>query len=218
MPMPLFMVERNYADKLDVNEANADRVNLINDSEGVHWLYSFLSADLRKTYCLYDAPSAEAIIRAAGRAGLPADVVVETVLSCVSRRLRAVLGTRLRQNAPDVVGRRVLGDEEPRADLPIPQARTDQPEDLHLPVRQTGGPGATVLVAEGTQHAPQPQRFRDRADSADEIPYVRLAASRLPVMRDGRRQGLCHVYGGTDTGVHLQGRGERCDRITLLQK
>ena len=75
--MPLFMIERNFADKLDVNEATADRVNLINDSEGVHWLYSFLSADLRKTYCLYDAPSAEAIIRAAGRAGLPADVVVE---------------------------------------------------------------------------------------------------------------------------------------------
>jgi hypothetical protein len=75
--MPLFMIERNYAEKFDVNEANLDRVKLINDSEGVHWLYSFLSADLRKTYCLYDAPSAEAIIRAAGRAGLPADVVVE---------------------------------------------------------------------------------------------------------------------------------------------
>jgi hypothetical protein len=75
--MPLFMIERNYAEKLDVNEANADRINLINDSEGVQWLYSFLSADLRKTYCLYDAPSAESIIRAASRAGLPADVVVE---------------------------------------------------------------------------------------------------------------------------------------------
>jgi hypothetical protein len=75
--MPLFMIERNYADKLDVNEANADRINLINDSEGVRWLYSFLSADCRKTYCLYDAPSAEAIFRAADRAGLPADVVVE---------------------------------------------------------------------------------------------------------------------------------------------
>ncbi|GAA2711051.1 DUF4242 domain-containing protein [Actinoplanes palleronii] len=75
--MPLFMIERNYAEMLDVNEANAERINLINDDEGVSWLYSFLSADLRKTYCLYDAPSAEAIIRAASRAGLPADVVVE---------------------------------------------------------------------------------------------------------------------------------------------
>jgi hypothetical protein len=45
----------------------------------VQWLYSFLSADKRKTYCLYEAPSAEAIRRAAARAGLPADVVVEMI-------------------------------------------------------------------------------------------------------------------------------------------
>ena len=35
------------------------------------------SADKRKTYCLYEAPSAEAIRRAAERAGLPADVITE---------------------------------------------------------------------------------------------------------------------------------------------
>jgi hypothetical protein len=52
-------------------------VNRINDEEGVRWLYSFLSADRRKTYCLYEAVSADAIRRAAERAGLPADVVVE---------------------------------------------------------------------------------------------------------------------------------------------
>jgi len=40
-------------------------------------LYSFLSADKRKTYCLYEAPFADAIRRAAERAGLPADAVVE---------------------------------------------------------------------------------------------------------------------------------------------
>jgi hypothetical protein len=43
----------------------------------VRWLYSFLSADRRKTYCLYEAPSPDAIRRAAERAGLPADVIVE---------------------------------------------------------------------------------------------------------------------------------------------
>ena len=43
----------------------------------MRWLYSFLSADKRKTYCLYEAPSADAILRAAKRAGLPADVLVE---------------------------------------------------------------------------------------------------------------------------------------------
>jgi len=43
----------------------------------VQWLFSFLSADKKKTYCLYEAPSAEAIREAARRANLPADVIVE---------------------------------------------------------------------------------------------------------------------------------------------
>jgi hypothetical protein len=49
----------------------------VNDEEGVKWLFSFLSADKRKTYCLYEAPDADAIRRAAKRLSIPADVVVE---------------------------------------------------------------------------------------------------------------------------------------------
>jgi hypothetical protein len=75
--MPVFLIERRFADKLDVDADTADGVNRINAEEDVRWLYSFLSADKRKTYCLYEAPSAEAIRRAAQRAGLPADVIVE---------------------------------------------------------------------------------------------------------------------------------------------
>jgi len=75
--MPVFMIERRFADQLDVSADSAAGINRINDDEGVRWLYSFLSADKRKTYCLYEAPSAEAILRAAERAGLPADVIVE---------------------------------------------------------------------------------------------------------------------------------------------
>ena len=75
--MPVFLIERQFADELDVDSATAEGVNRINAEEDVRWLYSFLSADKRKTYCLYEAPSAEAIRRAAQRAGLPADVVVE---------------------------------------------------------------------------------------------------------------------------------------------
>lgn len=40
-------------------------------------LFSFLAADRRRTYCLYEAPSPDAIVAAAERAGLPADVVIE---------------------------------------------------------------------------------------------------------------------------------------------
>ena len=75
--MPVFMIERRFADDLDVSKEDAEGINRINDDEGVRWLYSFLSADRRKTYCLYEAPSPDAIRRAAVRAGIPADVVME---------------------------------------------------------------------------------------------------------------------------------------------
>jgi len=75
--MPIFMVERQFADELDLTADDADGVNRINGDESVRWLYSFLSADKRKTCCLYEAPSPEAIRRAAARAGLPADVIIE---------------------------------------------------------------------------------------------------------------------------------------------
>lgn len=75
--MPVFLIERRFAEDLEASAEVADRINRINEEEGVRWLYSFLSADKRKTYCLYEAPEADAIRRAASRAGLPADAVVE---------------------------------------------------------------------------------------------------------------------------------------------
>jgi hypothetical protein len=75
--VPIFMVERNFAEELEPSLEVADGINRINDQEGVRWMYSFLSADKRKTYCLYEALSPEAIRTAAARAGLPADVIVE---------------------------------------------------------------------------------------------------------------------------------------------
>lgn len=75
--MALFVIERNFAEQLALTSDEARLVQEINDDVGVHWLYSFLSADKKKTYCLYEAPNAEAIREAARRAGLPADVIVE---------------------------------------------------------------------------------------------------------------------------------------------
>ena len=75
--MPIFMIERQYAEAIEADPAGAAEINSINDEESVRWLYSFLSADHRKTYCLYEAASEEAIRRAAFRAGIPADVIVE---------------------------------------------------------------------------------------------------------------------------------------------
>jgi hypothetical protein len=75
--VPVFMIERRFADEFEASAEDVDGVNRINDEEGVRWLYSFLAADKRKTYCLYEAPSPDAIRRAAARAGIPADIVVE---------------------------------------------------------------------------------------------------------------------------------------------
>lgn len=75
--MPYFLIERNFADQLEENREAAAGINQINAEEGVEWLISFLSADRKKTYCLYQAPSAEAIREAARRAGIPADVIIE---------------------------------------------------------------------------------------------------------------------------------------------
>ncbi|MCI0440717.1 MAG: DUF4242 domain-containing protein [Chloroflexi bacterium] len=75
--MPLFIIERNFAEQLEVTRDSASQVNLINEGVGVNWIFSFLSADKKKTYCLYEAPSVEAIREAARRANLPADVIIE---------------------------------------------------------------------------------------------------------------------------------------------
>jgi hypothetical protein len=75
--MPRFLIERNFAEELEVSKDAIDSVQRVNDEEGVKWLFSFLSADKKKTYCLYEAPSAEAIRKAAKRNNIPADVIIE---------------------------------------------------------------------------------------------------------------------------------------------
>ena len=75
--MPMFLIERQFADVLELDGAVVAGVQRINADVGVNWDYSFLSADRKKTYCLYEAPSPEAIREAARRNGLPADSVIE---------------------------------------------------------------------------------------------------------------------------------------------
>jgi len=75
--MPRYLIERNFAEELEATKEAADSLIRINDEEGVKWLFSFLSPDKRKTYCLYEAPNAEAIRIAARRANLPADLIIE---------------------------------------------------------------------------------------------------------------------------------------------
>jgi Protein of unknown function (DUF4242) len=75
--MPLYVIERTFADQLELTGDDVRLIEEINADEGVRWLFSFLSADRRRTYCLYEAPSPDAIVAAAARANVPADAVVE---------------------------------------------------------------------------------------------------------------------------------------------
>ena len=74
--MPLFLIERNFAEQISIDPDDAF-IREINDDVGVKWLYSFLSLDKKKTYCLYEAPNADAVYEAARRSNSPADVVIE---------------------------------------------------------------------------------------------------------------------------------------------
>ena len=74
--MALLVIERNFAEQLDADGLDRAGIKLVNDDVGIRWVYSFLSADKKKTYCLYEAPNPEAILEAAARLGIPADVIV----------------------------------------------------------------------------------------------------------------------------------------------
>jgi hypothetical protein len=75
--MPLFVVERQFAEQLELNDDDVRLIEEANADEGIRWLFSFLSADRRRTYCLYEAPSSAAIRAAAERLNIPADAIVE---------------------------------------------------------------------------------------------------------------------------------------------
>ena len=75
--MPLFLIERSFAEQVELDPEILATIKEVNDEIGVQWLFSFLSADKRKSYCLYEAPDPEAIRAAAARLGVPADTIVE---------------------------------------------------------------------------------------------------------------------------------------------
>jgi hypothetical protein len=75
--VPVYVVERSFAEQLELSREDLTRIDEINADEGIRWVFSFLSADRRQMYCLYEAPSAVAITAAARKASIPADAVIE---------------------------------------------------------------------------------------------------------------------------------------------
>jgi hypothetical protein len=74
--MGLYVIERTFLEGLDPDALDEDEIKLVNDDVGVKWILSFLSADKRRTYCLYEAPNPESLREAAARLGIPADAVI----------------------------------------------------------------------------------------------------------------------------------------------
>ncbi|HET9474509.1 MAG TPA: nickel-binding protein [Steroidobacteraceae bacterium] len=74
-----YLVERTFpAGALDgVDAAVKKKVNANNKTLGVAWEKSYANASKTKTYCVYTAPSENAVREAAKLNGLPVDVVIE---------------------------------------------------------------------------------------------------------------------------------------------
>lgn len=75
--MPLYLIERSFAEQLNLNANDIRDIKDVNAEMNVQWLYSFLTADKRKTYCVYQASNPDQILDAARRLNIPADEIVE---------------------------------------------------------------------------------------------------------------------------------------------
>jgi hypothetical protein len=80
--MPRYMVERTFPEgiRIPINDDGIKGVQRVIDTNctaGVTWVHSYVSADKRKTYCIYDGPSPEAIQDVGTRNGLPIDSISE---------------------------------------------------------------------------------------------------------------------------------------------
>lgn len=80
--MPRYIIERTVGtltrEQLDAAGRRSNEV--LDGMSGVVWIRSYVSDVEGKIYCEYDAPSAEAVLEHARRAGLPADRVSEIAL------------------------------------------------------------------------------------------------------------------------------------------
>lgn len=80
--MPRYMVERTFQDGLQIpvtEEGVAACMGVVerNSEQDVTWVHTYVSEDKRKTFCVYDAPSPEAIRTVAARNGLPVDQITK---------------------------------------------------------------------------------------------------------------------------------------------
>lgn len=83
--MPRYIVQRQFPDGLGfpIDEAGRQAVDGIVGANGegdVTWVHSYVSADDKTTWCVYDAPSPEAIRVAAGKNSLPVEQISQVTV------------------------------------------------------------------------------------------------------------------------------------------
>ena len=80
--MPRYLVESSFPDGIAIpidDEGVQTCLTVVGNNalEGVTWLHSYVTPDKKKTFCIYEAPSPEAIRSAADRNNLPVDRITQ---------------------------------------------------------------------------------------------------------------------------------------------
>lgn len=80
--MPRYLIERDFPDALiipqdDAGAALCCKVVENNAEDGVTWLHSYVTPDRKRSFCIYDAPTPEAVRRTAARNKLPVSRITE---------------------------------------------------------------------------------------------------------------------------------------------
>jgi len=77
-----YLVERTFPDGLNIpmDQLGSDMCLAVvsnNAEDNVTWIHSYVTMDKKKTFCIYDAPSPDAIRKSAKMNGLPVDNIIE---------------------------------------------------------------------------------------------------------------------------------------------
>ena len=80
--MPRYLVERAFPEGIAIPPGQPGvqacrEIVATNAAEGVTWVHSYVSEDRRKTFCVYDAETPEAIRKTAARNGLPVEQITQ---------------------------------------------------------------------------------------------------------------------------------------------
>lgn len=83
--MHRYLVERTFPNGLEIPvnmEGSKMCLNVVsvNAEDNVSWVHSYVTPDHKKSYCIYDAPSPDAIRKSAEANGLPVDNIVEVTV------------------------------------------------------------------------------------------------------------------------------------------